>query len=303
MPERKKYTDRVVFLTAVCSAGQVIGARMLQDSIRLFTGSFCSSPLWIYTTRETETDCKALASGRTEIILLDIPEAARNAWFSGKVGACAQAEKAASAGVERLIWVSPDTLFFQPPHELDIKEGVDVAVRPVHITNVGLRAEQPLDVFWSGVYQVVGAEEVTQTVESFVDRQILRPYFNSHLVAVDPRRGLFQRWLEFFTLLAADEQYQRAACDNVPHRVFLHQAVLSVLLAGVMAEERLLILPPSYSYPYNLHDQIPQDRKAHSLNELVCAAVEDRKLDPDQITDIEIAEPLRSWLSQHCQKC
>jgi hypothetical protein len=61
--------------------------------------------------------------------------------------------------------------------------------------------------------------------------------------------------------------------------------------------DRIRILPAEYSYPYNLHGQVPEGRRAGALNDLVCFAYEDRSLDPDIVSDIQIREPLRSWLS------
>jgi hypothetical protein len=61
--------------------------------------------------------------------------------------------------------------------------------------------------------------------------------------------------------------------------------------------ERIRMLPPDYSYPYNLHQVVPPDRRALALNDLVSIAYEDRSLDPDVVDDIAIHEPLRSWLS------
>jgi hypothetical protein len=59
------------------------------------------------------------------------------------------------------------------------------------------------------------------------------------------------------------------------------------------------MLPPDYNYPYNLHQSVPPDRRAAALNDLVCIAYENRLLDPNQVDDIAIHEPLRSWLSVH----
>jgi hypothetical protein len=302
MTKTNHIQNRVAFITAVGSQEQALGVRMLEDSIRTFTGRFQNCALRIYSSEDTGNKWLAAISENTEIKPRQIPEALRDVWFAGKVSACAQAEMDAGPDVERLVWVSPDTLFFQPPEEFSPDPGFDVSVRPVHISNVGVKADRPPDPFWEGVYKAAGEKEITQTVESFVDRQILRPYFNSHLVVADPRKGIFQRWLELFAALAADEEYQKSACSDVPHKVFLHQAALSVLLARNMEEGRLKILPPTYSYPYNLHSQVPPDRKARSLNHLVCAAVEERDLDPDKIVDIELDQTLREWLQKYVEK-
>jgi hypothetical protein len=106
-----------------------------------------------------------------------------------------------------------------------------------------------------------------------------------------------RRWAAVFQTLVVDGAFQAAACHDVPHRVFLHQAVLSALLATEVDPARLRPLPPAYNYPYNLHASVPEERRAQALNELVCVAYEDRSLDPGAVEDIAIEEPLRSWLA------
>jgi len=70
------------------------------------------------------------------------------------------------------------------------------------------------------------------------------------------------------------------------------------LLSAILASEqiRIRMLPEEYCYPYNLHEKVPKDRKARTLNELACIAYEGRSLNPETITDIIIEEPLRTWL-------
>jgi hypothetical protein len=53
-----------------------------------------------------------------------------------------------------------------------------------------------------------------------------------------------------------------------------------------------------YNYPYNLHASVPEPRRAQALNALVCIAYEDRCLDPGEMVDIAVEEPLRSWLAE-----
>jgi hypothetical protein len=217
--------------------------------------------------------------------------------FAAKVWACSRAEELVDSKVQSLVWIGSDCLVVQPPVLLALDEGHDAAVRPVHIRNVGLAATGPVDRFWTGVFEAIGVDDVTLVAESFVDQQRLRAYFNSHMVSVRPVRGIYRRWFERFAQLATDQAFQAGACSDPLHRVFLHQAVLSALLATEVIWERLRILPPSYSYPYNLQDRVPPHRRATLLNDLVCVACEDRPLHPDEITDIDIREPLRSWLA------
>lgn len=233
---------------------------------------------------------------------LTVPEIVKHYWFASKVYACAQAEEMAGAEVRSLIWLSSDCLIIKPPILFDLGSSFDVAVRPVHIRNIGLLATEPLDGYWKKVYEIAGVNDVEAAVESFVDSQHIRAYFNSHALAVNPSKRLFRQWFECFRALVCDLEFQSSYCQDDLHQIFLHQAILSALITTTTDSARTCTLPPDYSYPYNLHGSIPLDRRASALNDSVCITYEDRSLDPGVVDDISIHEPLRSWLSARtCQ--
>lgn len=285
--------DGMMFVTCIDRPEHFYRVRTLVESIRDFGGDH---QVLVYVVEELSGDVDLLTTENLVIRSLHIPSELDGAWFASKVTACAAAESCAQGKAETLVWVSPDTLILNLPVQLDLASSADAAVRPVHMRNIGLAANEPVDAFWEGVYRQVGVENCSMQVESYVDEQLLAPYFNSHLVAVRPELKIFREWLEHFTALAVNQSFQHSACGDELHRIFLHQAVLSVLLAGRVGPERLRILPPEYSYPYNLQSRIPESKRAKILNSLVCAAVEERSLNPDEMDDIEVLEPLCSWL-------
>jgi hypothetical protein len=229
-----------------------------------------------------------------------VPDAIKSALFSEKVYACAQAEAMAGLDVGTLAWIDSGCLVVNPPVLYALGDDFDAAFRPVHIQNVGLRVDQPLDTFWQGIYAAVGISDASTTVQSFIDRQILRAYFNSHAFAVNPALGLLRRWLEHFQGLVCDDAFQQAACQDEPHEIFLFQALLSALIAKEVNPARLRILPPEYNYPFNLQGRVPAEHRARALNDTVTFAYEDRSLNPAKITDIIVEEPLHIWLAAHC---
>jgi hypothetical protein len=223
----------------------------------------------------------------------------RRYFLGSKVWACAEAEAMAGSAVRSLVWIDSMCLVVQPPLQYDLGNAFDAAVRPVHIQNVGLRADAPLDGYWRAIYRALGVEDISATVESFVDRQTLRAYFNSHAFAINPHRGLMSRWAGLFESLVRDAEFQAAHCFDARHRVFLFQAILSALLVRSLDWERIRILPPAYNYPYNLHGSVPPERRARALNDLATVVFEDRSMDPAAMDDIEIREPLRTWLAAY----
>lgn len=289
--------DRTIFLTVVRAAGERSRARLLIDSIRSFGGNLSSCPVWVFEADAESVPCRALEDVDVDVLSLRMPDTVRHYYFADKVCACAQAEEMAPRGARSLVWIDPGCLIVRPPVLYDLDRGHDAAVRPVHIRNVGLSPEEPLDGFWKNVCATVGVDEIPSTVETFVDGQQIRSYFNSHAFAIDPSRRLMRRWLECFEALVCDRDYQGSHCSDERHRIFLHQAVWSAVLLAGIDSKRIRELPPEYNYPYNLHQSVPLGRRATALNDLVSFAYEGRPLDPEQIEDIDILEPLRSWLA------
>lgn len=294
----KRIIDQTIFLTLVRTDRERSCARILIDSIRSFGGVLSHCPIWLFEADPQSAPCNSLGSMDVQVFSLNVPDTVRHYYFADKVYACARAEEMATK-IQSLIWIDPACLVIRPLLSFDLDQSFDAAVRPVHIRNVGLPPAKPLDGFWKKLYETMGVRDIQTTVETFVDAQRIRSYFNSHAFAINPSKGLLRRWFECFETLVCDEEYQKDACRDKRHQVFLHQAVWSALLATRLEPKRVRILPPDYNYPYNLHQSVPLGRRAAALNDLVCVAYEDRSLDPNLMDDIDIHDPLRSWLSAH----
>jgi hypothetical protein len=79
----------------------------------------------------------------------------------------------------------------------------------------------------------------------------------------------------------------------------LHQSILSALLTAELAWERIRHLPAEYSYPMHFHERVDKSERPVSLNDLVCIAYEDLNLHPEAVENIQVEEPLRSWLAHN----
>jgi hypothetical protein len=290
--------DAPTFFTVITRREGLPRARLAIESLQTFGGQPGTRPIWVFDASGPDTIAAPLAGPGIEVLPLDVPAEVRGYWFAAKVAACAEAEHRATAeGGTGIVWMAGDCLIIRPPTLLTLGTEADIAIRPVHHRNIGLAADAPLDAYWRRVYASVGVTDIAMTVRSSVGQELLRAYFNTHIVAINPGLGLCARWYEAFAELVNDADFQSGPCSDVRHRIFLHQAPLSALIATSVDDGRIRLLPPDYSYPYNLHDQVPPEHRAKALNDLVCAATEDRPLDPEAITDIEVQEPLRSWLS------
>jgi hypothetical protein len=295
----KPLAGQMVFVTAVLSPKQRDSARLLVNSLRAFGGPLAECPVWILEMRPETAPCADLAGAGIEVLPVMLPEALPRYYFTYKVFAWAQVEEKAAPEVRSLTWLNPECLIVQPPLLFDLNPTIGAAFRPVHIRNVGSLAGEPLDPFWQGVYRAAGFENSGYTVEAFVDAQQIRPYYNTHLFALDPALGIGRAWLECFEALVQDEAYQTAACGDELHQIFLHQAVLSALVAKRLGPERIQVLPPEYSYPLHLHQQVPAARKPLTLNRLVCPVYEEGFRFPETLGGLAVEEPLASWLREH----
>lgn len=285
----------VQFATLVGSPAERPRARLLIESLRKFGGELADSPFWVFEPDSWTAPRSGMAGGGVQIVPFRVPAVLQQTWFADKVFACARAEEYAG-NTDALVWVDADCFIINPPTSLVPGEGCDAALRPVHVRNVGLPAGELPNAYWERIYQAAGEPPPEAVVESFVDGQTLRAYFNTHAFAINPALGLMRRWSEIFTSLASDRDYQRRACSGRQEQIFLFQAVLSALLASSLPWERIRILPPEYNYPYHLHASIPEGRRAKSLNDLAVVVYEEQALNPEKVDDIGMDEPLRSWL-------
>lgn len=278
-------------------------ARIVVESLRAFGGPLRNCPVWAFVLDPGRVSRSLPGIGGVHRFPLILDKGCPPYPFAEKVYACARAEEMAGPEIRSLVWLSLDCLIVNPPLLFDLgpahdRAPADAAFRPVHHRNVGSPAHEPLDGFWQGIYQALGFDDMPYTVESFADRQTLRPYFNTHCFAFNPAVGLGRAWWEHFQAMVTDEVFQSGPCRDELHQIFLHQAILSTLVAKLLPWERVRLLPPEYNYPLNLLTAMPPDRRATTLNSLVNAVYEDAF----PWGEIEIQEPLRSWLLERLPK-
>jgi hypothetical protein len=272
-------------------------ARIVVESLRAFGGRLSNNPVWAFLLDPDRVSRALPGMAGVRRFPLTVEKDFSPYPFAAKVYACAKAEEMAGPGIRSLVWLSLDCLVINPPllFDLDPATGAtlaDAAFRPVHHKNVGSPAHEPADEFWQGVYRALEIDDMPYTVESFADRQTLRPYFNTHCFAFNPAVGLGRAWWTYFKAMVSDQAFQAGPCHDELHQIFLHQAILSTLVPKLLDWERVRLLPPEYNYPLNLLNEMPPDCRPPTLNRLVNAVYEETF----PWGGIEIQEPLRSWL-------
>jgi len=286
--------NHILYITAISSQVEAQQVNLLIKSLRKFGGRLGEYPVWIfctdmkYSVSFSESDTLKLFDLKMDLPLRSYP-------LAEKVFACAQAEEMTRSDVGSLVWLNPDCLILNPPDLFGLRDQYDAAFRPVHILNVGSPANGPIDGYWRRVYEVLGVDQIPYTIESFVDGQEIHPYFNTHCFAINPSKGIMQAWRAFFVTLLLDKEFQDEYCQDELHQLFLHQVVLSALLMKSIKKDRLLMLPPEYSYPLHLQEKLPATKRIDSINQLVCMVYEDTIL----LDGINILEPILSWLKDN----
>ena len=289
-----------IFLMLVQSKRNEQLASIVIKSLHEFGGKLSNSPIWVFIDEQKHTPKVITDLDGVKWFNLAMKNDLRSFPFVEKVYACAQAEALLGSKFHTLVWLSLDCLIVNPPLLFDLCETTgyppaDAAFRPVHHQNIGSLATEPLDPFWSQIYQALGINELHQTITTFADKAVLRPYFNSHCFSFHSGLGLASEWWHTFQTLVVDQNFQANSCQSPPHKVFLHQAILSTLVTKKLPWDRIRLLPPEYNFPLNLWDQISEDDKPETLNKLVNAVYED----VFPLGEIKIEEPLLSWIEQH----
>jgi len=298
-PTRAPHAVPVVFATVVLTPYQERAAALLVESIRTFGGEFNQAPIYVAVDNPDTLPCTGSRERGARVIRLELDEAARAYPFAAKVYAAAQVERMVATAARTLVWLDAETLVLAPPTDLDLDGPQVVAARPVFLLNtVGLPVDQPVDHFWSAIYEAAGADPAAvPAVVSLVEDVAIRLYINCGIIAFRPGRGICREWAKTFGALASDEAFQRSACADARHRIFLHQAVLSAVVAARTRPAERRWLPPGYVYPLHLHNRLPIEKRAHRLNDLTCMIVESLWEEAAGVSRVmPVEEPLRSWL-------
>jgi hypothetical protein len=294
-------TERFALVTYVLNPEQENKAEALVKSLRRFGGAYAGAPVYVVLGNPQSLPCARLRQAGVDLVATDADELGRGYPLAIKAFAAAQIERLVADRVETLAWFDPETLVLGPLQALDLGGGYDAALRPVFkVNNVGQPPGTPPDAFWKPIYDATGLNPATvPAVRTIVEGQPVKAYFNCEIFSVRPRAGIFRKWAACLKPFLKDREYQRTACPDSLHRLFLHQSVLSAVIVSNTDASRRRALPDSCGYPLNLHQNLPPERKVAAWNDLSAVILENLWDDrPDWIEIIEVREPLASWLRQ-----
>ena len=314
-------TSRKLAFVLVVEAGRLEAqSRLLVESIRTWTGIYAHCQIWAVQPRKGERlsqqTLDTFMQHNVMLLSCDLNRLWRHHPISNKVYAASLIEEMVAGKVDTLIFVDSDVIFLQPPEQLVLPTGKSLAIRPVHHPNVGIRVnqtEQKIQVnpYWQLFFEVCSVESRDLwSVRSTMGQHEIVAYFNVGLVAVDPRRGLFGKWLSNLERLSQNPIYQSSLISKfgieepIPsplsrhYRPWYHlnQVLFACTVLSSLDREEVQILSPLYNYPLQLQTNLSVPVKQNSLNKLIAVHYHHCFERPEWWQHIAVEEPFRSWL-------
>jgi hypothetical protein len=236
---------------------------LLVSSLRRWGGTLAEAPVYSFAPRPGHEPADSTVAELAELGVKHTSEPL-NAEHPelpncNKVYACAWAERELDQDV--LVFVDSDTVFLQEPSELLLGADWLVASRPVGSRNAGSRGEGDRNESnWQRLYEAVGAT-ARPWVETVIERERIRAYFNTGLIAARREAGVYGAW--------------RDALDGLLDSGFrlkkMRGQTDQMLFAAVVTDlhERVKILPDTYNYPLPKRIKMRTEMQALELDDLV----------------------------------
>jgi hypothetical protein len=292
---------RIALATYAADEEQVRAVRALARSVRERGGAYASSPFYLVSSDPGNTTAEALKGLGVELLPLAMADAFRDYPLAIKAFAAAQVERKVEGEAGTLVWLDPGTLVLGTLAELDLDESHDAALRPVTLANtIGIPPQSEPNDYWRPIYAAIGLDYRTLApMETIADRVEIQPYYNCEVFSFNPRLGIAAEWTRLLTRFLKDASYQKKYCNTFLRRLFLHQAVLSAVIASKVKAGRIRPLPLASGYPFSQHSRLPEARRVSRLDD-ISVVIFDRAWAQDGkwLERIPAGEALKKWLLQ-----
>jgi hypothetical protein len=301
--DRKEETGtRLAFVSIVYPRkGSETDALLFAESVHAFGGGLSGNPISFYTPGDGESLSGAFIERIFELggalVPFVIEDELLGFPFMAHAHAAALAEDDAVGQTDVMAWLSPNTVVLGEPCDFLLGKGVSLGYRPVHHTLLGSPFDEPLDSFWSLIFELCEVPDGRFfPMETHVDGATLRPYFNSGVLVVRPGRGIMKAWrdkyVDVYDVPALRDFYER----DERYRIFVHQAVLSGVILSELGNRELVELPPSYNYPLHLHGEDTTVYRPAVMDELITMRHEGFYSDPQWYENMQAGDFLKKWL-------
>ena len=238
---------------------------LMVESYRRFAGDLKDVPIYSFQVREQNNVSAAtlekLASFNVIHKKVVLNHKYPNYPLANKPLLCAYAEQNIDA--EIIVFLDSDLVFFSEPKEFLLPTEYDVGIRPEHEKMIGSTGkDDPNDPYWQNLYRLadVGAKELFITTT--VDRQKIRAFWNSGVVAVRRNAGIFTAWLATFEKLL----YEGSITNR--ENFYYEQSALSATICA--KTDKIWCFSPNYNYPIHAHNLILESQQVNSFDNMVC---------------------------------
>ncbi len=281
-----------------------VDALRLARSIRTFGGKFSFNPIWMLSRKNeddlSEATRQALFSTGARLITFELPAEQAPFAFTSYVTAAALAEGLAQGETGCLAMLSTDTLVLQEPTPFILPAGKSFGGCAVHLKILGSGMHEPVDEFWRLIYDAcqVPAEHIFP-MQTIVDEQVVRAYFNAGLLVVRPERGLLRNWMNAFERVRRLPGFEHFYKESEMYEIFMHQAVLAGSLLASLKSGEFQQFPFEVNYPLHLHSKIAEKRRPSRLSQLVTCSYEEfgeTFADPSVRVLLQADPTLKDWL-------
>jgi len=303
MPVRrqKSHTKLIFASTVFPNKSSETQASLLAESIRAFAGSLAQAPIWLLTPdiekQLSSTFKEKLLALNVSLIPFKIDGETLRFPLAGDVFAAALAESKVHNQADFLAWLGSNTVVVQEPKDFLLPDEKVLGFRPVHHTLIGSRYDEPLDPFWTLIYDCC---EVPKThvfpMTTHVDGTRIRPYFNAGLLVTRPERR--QAWCDAFLRVYKKPSFQQFYQKDERYSVFVHQAVLIGVILSTLETSEIQELPPTYNYPLHLYAQDVTDHRPSCLEELLTFRHEGFYTDPEWINKLPAKKSFKRWVAE-----
>jgi len=238
---------------------------LMAKSFRKFAGSLKDEPIYSFQVREgndvSVDTVSALADLNVKHQKIVLNTKYPDYPLANKPLMCAYAEQNIDADI--LVFLDSDLVFFSEPKEFVLAPEYDVGIRPEHHKMIGSEGENdPNEAYWHRLHQLAGVKNSDKFVTTTVDQKKIRAFWNSGVVSVRRKAGIFTAWQNTI------EQLLEEGTSITVENWYYEQSALSATICAVT--DRVFKFSPGYNYPIHSHNFMPDTERKSCFEEIVC---------------------------------
>jgi len=227
-------------------------AELLIKSIRKNGGIYRECPIFVMTPKHAKVAWYFEEASQLEYV---VPEELRKLPFADKMLAAADFEKNIDASY---IWMDVDSIVLHEPKEWALYNKGEIGVKAVDQRNIGCSFEEIITPFWKEIYEYFGVSTDVFPLFSTVGQEKIKPYFNAGMIVIKEHKNLFTCVSNGLKDLLKNPIILEKLQTDFSHRIFFHQAVLSIAILAKYSEKDIYIMNDWVNYPLHFRSQYPR---------------------------------------------